>query len=97
MTTALVMTSLPVVEVDSPKFLTMQPNFRIIDLLRRQLKDESLLESKLFEDVLLAVEGLQLIEFLESVLYTCLKSNSNLSALIGLYQPIKTINQSEQT
>jgi hypothetical protein len=72
------MTLLPAVEVNSPKFSVIQ-NFRTIDLLRRRLKDESLLESKLFEDVLLVellalLEGLQLIEFLESALYICLNS-----------------------
>ena len=72
------MTLLPAVEVNSPEFSVIQ-NFRTIDLLRRRLKDESLLESKLFEDVLLVellalLEGLQLIEFLESALYICLNS-----------------------
>ena len=72
------MTLLPVVEENSPEFSAIQ-NFRIIDLLRRRLKDESLLESKLFEDVLLVgllalLEGLQLIEFLESALYICLNN-----------------------
>ena len=72
------MTLLPAVEANSPEFSVIQ-NFRTIDLLRRRLKDESLLESKLFEDVLLVellalLEGLQLIEFLESVLYICLNS-----------------------
>ena len=78
------MTSLPVVEANSPKFSAIL-NFRIIDLLRRQLKDESLLESKLFEDVPLVellVEGLQLIVFLESFLYTCLKSIFKIRARI---------------
>ena len=72
------MTLLPVVEENSPEFSAIQ-NFRIIDLLRRRLKDESLLESKLFEDVLLVgllalLEELQLIEFLESALYICLNN-----------------------
>ena len=72
------MTLLPAVEANSPEFSVIQ-NFRTIDLLRRRLKDESLLESKLFEDVLLVellalLEGLQLIEFLESALYICLNS-----------------------
>ena len=69
---------LPAVEANSPEFSVIQ-NFRTINLLRRRLKDESLLESKLFEDVLLVellalLEGLQLIEFLESALYICLNS-----------------------
>ena len=72
------MTLLPVVVENSPEFSAIL-NFRIIDLLQRQLKDESLLESKLFEDVLLVgllvlLEGLQLIEFLESALYICLNN-----------------------
>ena len=68
------MTLLPVVVENSPEFSAIL-NFRIIDLLQRQLKDESLLESKLFEDALLVLlEGLQLIEFLESALYICLNN-----------------------
>ena len=72
------MTLLPAVEANSPEFSVIQ-NFRTIDLLRRRLKDESLLESKLFEDVLLVgllalLEELQLIEFLESALYICLNN-----------------------
>ena len=72
------MTLLPVVEENSPEFSAIQ-NFRIIDLLRRRLKDESLLASELFEDVLLVgllalLEELQLIEFLESALYICLNN-----------------------
>ena len=74
----LMMTLLPVVVENSPEFSAIL-NFRIIDLLQRQLKDESLLESKLFEDALLVgllvlLEGLQLIEFLESALYICLNN-----------------------
>ena len=78
MVPSMMMTLLPAVEANSPEFSVIQ-NFRTIDLLRRRLKDESLLESKLFEDVLLVellalLEGLQLIEFLESALYICLNS-----------------------